>query len=118
MRWMLVALSSDEFAPYRAARLKPLSDAGNTLPRLLARISEDQAVQARISRQAILHRAKTEGLDAQNRDVLQQQEFIRLQVELERLRQEAVRLRLSTEQDVSTLTRHFQQAMKEKGDMP
>ncbi len=43
---LLVALSSDEFAPYRAARLKPLSDAGSTLPRLLSRSSEDQAIQA------------------------------------------------------------------------
>jgi len=57
-------------------------------------------------------------LDVQNREVVQQQELVRLQVELERLRQESVNFRVSTEQDVSTLTRHLQQSMKEKGDMP
>jgi transcription elongation GreA/GreB family factor len=44
---LLSALSSDEFAPYRAARLKPLCDGGGSLPRLLSRISEEQAPQAR-----------------------------------------------------------------------
>ncbi len=57
-------------------------------------------------------------LDAQNREALEQQELVRIQVELERLRQESVRFRLSTEQDVSTLTRYLQQTMKDKGDMP
>jgi len=57
-------------------------------------------------------------LDAQNREVFQQQELVRLQVELERLRQESFNFRVSTEQDVSTLTRHLEKSLKEKGDMP
>ena len=47
MQQLLTALASDEFAPYRAARLKPLADSGNTLPRLLSRLTDEQAPQAR-----------------------------------------------------------------------
>ena len=46
LQQILAVLLADEFAPYRT-RLKPLIDSGSTLPRLLARLTEEQAASAR-----------------------------------------------------------------------
>lgn len=40
------SLTSDPFAPYRAARIQPLCESGGTLPRLLSHLSPDQAPKA------------------------------------------------------------------------
>jgi transcription elongation GreA/GreB family factor len=53
----LAVLLADEFAPYRT-RLKPLVDSGSTLPKLLARLNEEQAASAR---EAILRAPGLEG---------------------------------------------------------
>lgn len=45
LQQILGSMSRDEFAPYRL-RLIALAESGNTLPRLLAHLSEDQAPQA------------------------------------------------------------------------
>jgi anti-sigma factor RsiW len=55
--------------------------------------------------------------DVQGRDLQRLQELLALQEQIDRLRQEAARLRVSTEQDVSTLTRFLEQTLKDKGDM-
>jgi len=46
LQQILAAMVTDEFAGYRQ-RLKPLADSGGALPRLFAKLSEDQAPQAR-----------------------------------------------------------------------
>ncbi|MEM9554781.1 MAG: GreA/GreB family elongation factor [Acidobacteriota bacterium] len=46
MNQLLFAITADEFAPYRAARLAPLLESGGTLPRLLDHLTEDQASAA------------------------------------------------------------------------
>jgi transcription elongation GreA/GreB family factor len=53
----LAVLLADEFAPFRT-RLKPLVDSGSTLPKLLARLNEEQATSAR---EAILRAPGLEG---------------------------------------------------------
>lgn len=46
MNQLLFAMTADELAPYRAARLAPLLESGGTLPRLLDHLTEDQAQAA------------------------------------------------------------------------
>jgi transcription elongation GreA/GreB family factor len=46
LKQLLFALSNDDFAPYRAARLIPLGDSGGTLPRLLDHLNLEQAESA------------------------------------------------------------------------
>ncbi|MCG8456087.1 MAG: GreA/GreB family elongation factor [Holophagales bacterium] len=46
LQQLLFALSNQDFAPFRAARLVPLAESGGTLPRLLDHLSADQAESA------------------------------------------------------------------------
>jgi transcription elongation GreA/GreB family factor len=46
LQQILAALAGDEFAPFRT-RLRPLAESGGTLPRLLGRLSEEQAAAAK-----------------------------------------------------------------------
>lgn len=64
MQQLLWAMTSDEFASLRAARLVPLCDSGGTLPRLLDHLDVGQAEQAL----AVI--AKTPGLEEYQRDPL------------------------------------------------
>ncbi len=43
---LLWVLANDHFAPFKASRLMPLMESGGTLPKLIALLDEDQAVQA------------------------------------------------------------------------
>lgn len=43
---LLWVLANDHFAPFKASRLMPLTESGSTLPKLIALLDEDQAVQA------------------------------------------------------------------------
>jgi transcription elongation GreA/GreB family factor len=64
LQQILSALGVDEFAPFRT-RLRPLGESGGSLPRLLARLSEDQAAAARESIQ------RAPGLETYQRTALQ-----------------------------------------------
>lgn len=64
MQQLLWAMTSDEFASLRAARLVPLCDSGGTLPRLLDHLEVGQAEQAMASI------AKAPGLEEYQREPL------------------------------------------------
>ena len=46
LQQILFALTHQDFAPYRAARLVPLAESGGTIPRILSHLEPDQAPQA------------------------------------------------------------------------
>ncbi len=46
LKQLFWARTSDDFAPFRAARLVPLADSGGTVPRILSLLTEEQAAQA------------------------------------------------------------------------
>lgn len=64
MQQILSAMTANEFASIRAARLVPLCESGGTLPRLLDHLGEDQAAQA----MAIIE--KSPGLEDYQREPL------------------------------------------------
>lgn len=63
LQQILTALSTDEFAPFRV-RLRSLAETGGTLPRLLSRLSDEQASAAREAVQ------KAPGLEGYQRTAL------------------------------------------------
>ncbi|MEM6792801.1 MAG: GreA/GreB family elongation factor [Acidobacteriota bacterium] len=64
MQQLFFALTHGDFAPYRAARLVPMTESGGTLPRLLDHLDADQAVSA------IEAVKKTPGLEDYQREPL------------------------------------------------